>query len=329
MNTPKMKFLSAVSPQPGNLYTEVMFKKPRKTISFKGSSALEVRIFPFGFGSFKLTWSEYVTDRVSAEKATKTDGTKKYDSFRDFLNSDVVIGYRTEYVPFFKEVESHPFVVQSTSSIDGVSTEIVITIVTRIKFPEDGGALKILALNDPFGYVFGFINEAILNWANGKTSKQVRAMNTDETASPLDDEIKIEGEYYLDYLNKETFKRYEIEVTNVNLKAVFLSKEDKSVLDAEKTVVIAESSAKASLETKKQRITLSEAKEAENNVAATFLERKLTAKAKFITTSAESLKKINSGYGAKNPQLKVLALGDNNKLLTELITATEAVNNSD
>jgi hypothetical protein len=329
MNSPKMQFLSAVSPQPGNLYTEVMFKKPRKTLSFKESSALEIRVFPFGFGAFKLTWSEYVNDRASAENAKKPDGTKKYDSFRDFLNSDVVIGYRTEYVPFFKEVESHPFVVQSTSSIDGVSTEIVITIVTRIKFPENGGALKILALNDPFGYVFGFINEAILRWANSKTSKQVRAMNTDETTNPLDDEIEIEGEYYLDYLNRETFKHYEIEVTNVNLKAVFLSKEDKAVLDAEKKVVIGASEASAAVEKKKERETLSEAKNTENNVAAAFLERKLNAKAKFIKDSGQSLKEINSGYGANNAQLKVLALGDNNKLLTELITATEAVNNSD
>jgi hypothetical protein len=331
-NNKKLQVLSAVSPQPGNLYTEVLWKQPQKTIFFSPvnghkSAALEIAIFPYGFGAFKLTWSEYVTDLETAKLATKKDGTKKYDSFRQFLNSNVVIGYRTEYVPFFKEVETHPFVVESTSAKDGVSTEIVITIITKINFPQDGGPLKIISLEDPFGFVFGFINEAILRWANSKSSKEIRMMNTDDDKNPLTKEIEINGEFYLDYLNREKFKKYEIEVQNVNLKAVVLAKTDEAVLTAEKGVVIATSNAEAAKEKLQQTLTEAKGQDAKNKVALSFYEGQLKAKTDFITNSAEALKKINSGYGANNSALRVLSIGDN-KLLTELITASEAVKES-
>lgn len=331
-NNKRLQVISAVSPQPGNLYTEVLWKQPKKTICFSPvnghtASALEITFFPYGFGTFKLTWSEYVTDLETAKLATKKDGTKKYDSFRQFLNSDVVIGHRTEYVPFFKEVETHPFVVESTSAKDGISTEIVITIITKINFPKDGGPLKIISLEDPFGFIFGFINEAILRWANSKSSKEIRMMNTDDDKNPLTKEIEINGEFYLDYLNRTKFKEYEIEVLNVNLKAVFLAKKDEAVLTAEKGVVIATSNAEAAKEKLQQTLTEAKGQDAKNKVALNFYEGQLKAKAEFITKSANALKEMNSGYGANNKELRVLSVGDN-KFLDEFLTASEAAKES-
>ncbi|MCC7436501.1 hypothetical protein IT402_01335 [Candidatus Nomurabacteria bacterium] len=324
---PKLAFVSAISPQPGNLYTETMFYKPKRTLRFETSSSLEVAVFPYGFGTFKLTWSEEVADLKTAKETTNPDGSKKYSSYREFLNSNLVIGYRTEYVKFFKEVESHPFVVESTSAEDGVSSEIVINIIVKINYPKDGGPLKILKLNDPFGFIFGFINEAIVRWANSKNSKDIRRMSTDASTKPFE-EIKINDTYYLDYLNENKFKSYEIEVIDVNLKTVVLSERSKDVLEGEQKVVIAKSATEEAEETKKKRVLLSEAKDAENKVELSFIKGDLEAKEKFLKNSSDALQKINNGY-ASGTKLRTLVIGSENDILSKLITATKVANESE
>lgn len=315
----QMKVISALSPQPGNLYTEVTFKKPVGTLIGSDSSALELRVFPYGFGTFKLTWSEFVTSKEAAEKLKNSQGEKKYHSYREFLNSKVVIGYRTEFVPFFKEKESHPYVVESLSAEDGVGTEIVINIVLKINRPSEKQRLKILELNDPFGYVFGFINEAIVRWANAKSSKEIRKMNPDDTVNPLD-EIQIEGRYYLDYLNEKFFSEYDMAVTNINLKGVFLSESSKSVLDAENKVVIAKSGTEQAEWDAKKALIENDVTEKQNETALKFINGQYAAKTNFITKSAQSLKEINQGY-AQGTKLTTLVINGEESALSQLLTA--------
>ena len=197
------KLVSTLSPSMGRLYTLQKGKKPVETICFnpitkEKAGWLNIVAWPYSYMKFKLVFTEEVTDIVAAQNKKKEDGvTPFYDSLRPFHNSVMAIGTRVEIVPFFKELENHPFVVETLSAIDGVSSDIMINIIVRIKKPEKNGPLKILALlPDPFTFIFGYLKEALVTWANSMDSKTIRRINTDANKkSGAFKEIQISSEY--------------------------------------------------------------------------------------------------------------------------------------
>ena len=331
----KLRIVSAISPEPGNFYTGTVWFQPRETVHYslidkdeKDEAALQIRALPYGWALVKLTWAEFVNDATTAQNALRKDGKKKYESHRVFTDSNLVIGYRTEYVPFFKEVESHPYVVEVTSAVDGVSVEIVINVIIKINHSDPNKPLKLLSLDDPFGYVNGFINEAIVRWAAGLSSKEIRKISPDEHATDDPEKkdpeklnenpfkkITINGEFYLKYLNEKHFAKYELEVTDVNLKMVVLTKRSKPVADAEQDAKIAESK-------KMERLTLNEAKAAENKTELEFIQGQFEAKSKFLQDSSDALHKVNQGYAA-GTGVQTLFVGETG-LLGELLLANKA-----
>ncbi|MBY0328720.1 hypothetical protein K2Q02_01355 [Patescibacteria group bacterium] len=267
-------------------------------------SSLKILVWPRGLGLTKLRWTEFVTDIQSAKLEKVKDRItglerKKYTSIKTFLNSNLAIGTREEWVPYLNKVETHPAVVEITSS-DGGSVEMVINIALEILHP-----LLIKNVEDIIAYVTSFVVEAFRLWGANKSFKDLRSICTTDDKT-IHDEIFDK----LTPLNEKDFIEKGVWVNRVAVMEVAIAERSKDLLESEENVAKQKNNAAAAVHQKEIELELNQAQEARNASELKFRKEDADIKANLIEKSSEGLAKINKGWGKGG--LKRLYIGSGN-----------------
>lgn len=284
-------------------------------------SSLKILVWPRGLGLTKLRWSEFVTDAATAKLQKSVDRITgrekdKYASIRTFLNSNLVIGTREEWVPYLNKVETHPTVVEITSS-DGGSVEMVINIALEILHP-----ILIKEVEDIIGYVNSFVIEAFRLWGAKKTFKDLRAVcTTDEHKedTEIDSTVKtktLHDEIFekITPLNEKDFIEKGVWVNRVAVMAIAVADRSKDILESEEAITKKANQAKEAQSQLAIELLENKAQEARNASELQFRKEDAEIKVNLIKESSDGLAKINKAWGEGGLERLYIGSGNANPM---------------
>lgn len=319
------KLITFLTPQAGNWYIITKFKKEIDSFIYdpedpkKNPSSLKILGWPYGRGLIKLQFTEIVSDLETAKTAKVTDpkspafGNKKYVSYRTFATSNIIIGTRQELVDHLNKIESHPAVVEITTS-DGASIETIVSISFKILDP-----IATKNVEDFLVYGTNFVIEVLRLWGNKHTFKENRGIDTNDDMTKDDDVWD-----KINHLNETEFKQNGFSVCKVAVIAIAVGERSKEFLNSEQKIGEEQNKSAAAVFTQEIDLRKNETQKALNKTKLELIRGEADIQIDLIEKTAESLAKQNKAWGEGGLKTLIINGDKQNQVQTIQVADTTA-----